>query len=179
MGPALNAEAFSSIRRRMMLDHFKWDPQIGDESVLLEQPLLLSSQAWVELATAAEQMAAEIARVYRALPESERAGAVFFGPNYGEAAAIDIYGPEFGAPPAISAHNNYFLWSPRGYSGSVVITLGGGPSRKLAANFAAVETAGHIASPYAMGYENDRTVYVLRRPLKPLDEVWPKLKVYD
>jgi glutathionylspermidine synthase len=47
----------------MMLDHFKWDPQIGDESVLLEQPLILSSKTWVELAAAAERMAAEIASI--------------------------------------------------------------------------------------------------------------------
>jgi hypothetical protein len=124
------------------------------------------------------EMAAEIARVYRALPENERAEAVFFGRNYGEAAAIDLYGPEFGAPPAISAHNNYFLWGPRGFTGSVVIMAGGDRS-KLEAIFADIETAGHIASPYAMGYENDLPVYVLRQPRKPLDEIWPTLKVYD
>ena len=61
LGPALPGEAFSIIRRRMMLNYFKWDPQIGDESVLLEQPLILSSKTWIELATSAERMAAEIA----------------------------------------------------------------------------------------------------------------------
>jgi glutathionylspermidine synthase len=59
----------------MMLDHFKWDPQIGDESVLLDQPLILSSQAWTELATTAERMAAEIANIEIELlerPEMQR-----------------------------------------------------------------------------------------------------------
>ena len=58
------------------------------------------------------------------LPPDERAQAVFFAPNYGEAAALDIYGPALGGPPAISGHNSYFLWGPRGASGEVVITLG-------------------------------------------------------
>ena len=55
------------------------------------------------------ELAAEVARVYLALPENEHADAVFFGRNYGEAAAVDVLGPRYGAPPAISGHNNYFL----------------------------------------------------------------------
>ena len=40
----------------------------------------------------------------------DRAHAVFFGRNYGEAAAIDVFGAPLGLPPAISAHESYFLW---------------------------------------------------------------------
>ncbi|MGA7676325.1 MAG: glycosyltransferase family 39 protein [Rhizomicrobium sp.] len=54
------------------------------------------------------QMAAKVAAVYSALPPADRAKAVFFGHNYGEAAAIDVFGRHLGLPPAISAHNNYF-----------------------------------------------------------------------
>lgn len=124
------------------------------------------------------EMAAEVARVYRSLPESERADAVFFGRNYGEAAAIDVYGPEYGGPQAISGHNNYFLWGPRGFKGSTVITVGDGPAA-LAKNFANVEVAGHIASRYAMPRETDLPVYILRRPKRQLDELWSALKHYD
>jgi hypothetical protein len=69
-------------------------------------------------------MAAEVSTVYRDLPPDERAGAVFFARNYGEAAALDVYAPAPGGPPAISGHNSYFLWAPRGASGEAVITLG-------------------------------------------------------
>ena len=71
------------------------------------------------------EMAAKVAAIYNALPPEERAKAVFFGRNYGEAAAIDVFGPPLGLPPAVSGHNNYFLWGPQGHDGSVVITLGG------------------------------------------------------
>ena len=70
------------------------------------------------------EMAAEVSTVYRDLPPDERAGAVFFARNYGEAAALDVYAPAPGGPPAISGHNSYFLWAPRGASGEAVITLG-------------------------------------------------------
>jgi hypothetical protein len=43
--------------------------------------------------------------------------------NYGEAAALDVYGPAIGGPKAISGHNSYFLWEPRGATGAVVIAL--------------------------------------------------------
>jgi len=61
--PPVDPQAFASIRRRMMLNHFKWDAQIGDESVLLDQPLLVSPETWCDLAVAAERMAAEIGNI--------------------------------------------------------------------------------------------------------------------
>jgi len=60
LGPALNPEVFSSIRRRMVLEYCKWDPQVGDECVLLNRPVIISSEAWNVLATAAERMSSEI-----------------------------------------------------------------------------------------------------------------------
>ena len=59
-GPSLPSDIFSTIRRRMILDYCKWDPQVGDESVLLEQPLILGVDDWTYLATSAEKMAEEI-----------------------------------------------------------------------------------------------------------------------
>jgi hypothetical protein len=36
-----------------------------------------------------------------------------------------VLGRPLGLPPAVSGHNNYFLWGPQGHGGSVVIRLGG------------------------------------------------------
>ena len=124
------------------------------------------------------EMAAAVSAVYRDLPSEERAQAVFFAPNYGEAAALDLYGPAFGGPPTISAHNSYYLWGPRGASGDVVITLG-----RDAADFgrfyADVRAVGRIDSAYAMPYENGLTIWVLRRPRAPLSAIWSELRHYD
>ena len=70
-----------------------------------------------------KEMAEKVAAVYNALPPEERAKAVFFGGNYGEAAAIDIFGRPLGLPPAISGQNSYYLWGPMGHDASVVILL--------------------------------------------------------
>ena len=121
------------------------------------------------------EMAAAVSAAYHDLPPDERAQAVFFAPNYGEAAALDVYGPALGGPPAISAHNSYFLWGTRGASGAVVITLGREDARFD--DFYDVRAAGRVKSSYAMPYENGLTIWVLRRPRAPL--AGPALKHYD
>jgi 4-amino-4-deoxy-L-arabinose transferase-like glycosyltransferase len=124
------------------------------------------------------EMAAAVATVYQALPPDERQRAVFFGRNYGEAAALEIYGPALRGPPAISAHNNYFLWGPQGFDGSVVIMLGAEGSG-LAAQYQDIQTVGRIESLYAMPYETHIPINVLRSPRAPLSEIWARLKHYD
>jgi hypothetical protein len=70
------------------------------------------------------ELAAQVAAVYRALPEAERARTAIYANNYGEAGAIDQYGPQYGLPRAISGVNSYWY---RGYgdpSPTTVIVLG-------------------------------------------------------
>ena len=121
------------------------------------------------------EMAAKVSAIYQALPPAERAKAVFFGRNYGEAAAVEVYGPALGGPPSISGHNNYFLWGPKGYDGSVVITLGGDRAQ-LSGMFRRVEIAGEVDCPYAMPYETHLPIYVLREPRQSLATMWPSLR---
>jgi len=123
-------------------------------------------------------MAAQIAAVYNALPPQDRARAVFFGQDYGQAAAIDIFGRSLGLPPAISTHNNYYLWGPGGYDGSVMIVIGGN-YQQMVGLFQSVEKVGVIDSPYAMPYETGRPIYVLRGLKEPVAVLWPALKRYQ
>ncbi len=124
------------------------------------------------------EMAAAVSAVYRDLPPEERAQAVFFAPNYGEAAALDIYGPALGGPPVISVHNSYFLWGPRGASGDVVITLGR-DAAGFERDYGDVRAVGRIDSTYAMPYETGLTIWILRQPRAPVAEIWSALKHYD
>ena len=124
------------------------------------------------------QMAAKIAAVYHALPPQDRTRAVFFGNNYGEAGAIDVFGPKLGLPPAISGHNNYWVWGPRGHDGSVVIIMGG-DVKHYQELFRSVQVVGRIDDPYAIPYETDQPIYVLRGMVVPLSTYWPKVKHYE
>ncbi|MDE2182875.1 MAG: glycosyltransferase family 39 protein [Alphaproteobacteria bacterium] len=121
-------------------------------------------------------LAAKIAAVYWSLPPNERMHAVFFGRNYGEAAAIDVLGRRLGLPPAISGHNNYFLWGPRGHDGSVIIEIG--CDRSDEEKFRSVSVVGRTDNPYAMPYETDQPICVLRGLKVPLQTYWPKVKMY-
>jgi hypothetical protein len=124
-----------------------------------------------------QEMAEKIAAVYRSLPPEDRVRAVFYGENYGEAAAIDVLGKPLGLPPAIAGHNNYYVWGPRGHDGSVVIKIGGNPQH-YAELFRSVELVGRITTPYAMPYETDQPIYVLRGMKVPLADYWPNVKRY-
>jgi hypothetical protein len=118
-----------------------------------------------------------VARVYRSLPAGERARAAILASNYGEAAAIDVYGVADRLPPAISEQNQYYLWGPRGYDGSVVIAVNGKPefwSRVCASS----TTAATFGVPYAMPYERDRAIVVCRGLPIPLPDAWARFKRY-
>ena len=71
------------------------------------------------------ELVATVATIYAGLPPAQRAQAAIVASNYGEAAAIDFFGGRYGLPPALSGHNNYWLWGTHGYSGNVVIDVDG------------------------------------------------------
>lgn len=58
-GTALPASAFRRVREATIFDCCKWDPQVGDTSVLHPVPLILRADAWSELAAMAEALARE------------------------------------------------------------------------------------------------------------------------
>jgi 4-amino-4-deoxy-L-arabinose transferase-like glycosyltransferase len=120
------------------------------------------------------QLAATVRRVYDALPPTERARAVAVGQNYGEASAIEF----FANVPVISGHNQYFLWGTHGYSGDVLIDVGGdcGASMHL---FREARRAAVFSAPYIMPYENNRPIMLCRGIRKPLAKIWPAVKAYE
>jgi hypothetical protein len=58
LGPFEPAE-HRRLRRRMMFDAFKWDPQVGDTCTIGRFALALREETWIELARSAEALAAE------------------------------------------------------------------------------------------------------------------------
>jgi 4-amino-4-deoxy-L-arabinose transferase-like glycosyltransferase len=124
------------------------------------------------------EMAAAVGRAYQALPPEDQARAVFLAGNYGEAGAIDFFGAPWQLPPAISGHNNYFLWGPRGHDGSVVLRIGR-TREDLLKSYASVEAVGRIEHPYAMPYETGLTLWLCRDRQVPLAADWATFKHYD
>ncbi len=121
--------------------------------------------------------AAVVGSVYRALTPSDRYRCAILAGNYGEAGAIDYFGAAYGLPRAISGHNNYYLWGPRGYSGEVVIAFGI-QLQDLRQLFGSVQQVGMINDFYAGQGENNVPVYLCRQPLGSLSQMWYRLKFF-
>jgi 4-amino-4-deoxy-L-arabinose transferase-like glycosyltransferase len=121
-------------------------------------------------------VARSVEAVYASLPPADRAKAAIFGSNYGEAAAVDVYGHNL--PPAISGNNNYYLWGPRGYDGSVVIAINVDPAQWATFCDSARVVAHFGDSPYAMPYEVNRPIVLCRGMHPPLPQLWPQFKHY-
>ena len=124
-----------------------------------------------------DTMAAQVAEVYRTLTPGEQAKACVFGQNYGEAGAVERFGAELGLPPAISAHNSWFLWGPGGCTGEVLIVLGDHRER-LSELFDEVELGATFDCRDCMPYEDQLPIWIARRPRQPLAPLWPTLKSY-
>src|SRR5262249_31949208 len=70
-----------------------------------------------------EELAQSVARAYHKLSPNEQRRVAIFCQNYGQAGAIDFFGPQYGLPLALSGHQNYFVWGPRGYSGELMLVI--------------------------------------------------------
>ncbi|MBV8197528.1 MAG: glycosyltransferase family 39 protein [Candidatus Eremiobacteraeota bacterium] len=158
-------------RLKAMMDNMHPRPQ-PIEAAGIGAPLMqmLSDEfGWPDLAR-------DVEAAYAALPPGDRAKAAIFASNYGEAAAIDYYGS--GLPPALSGNNNYYLWGPRGYDGSVVLAINADPAQwsRICDSVRVVATFG--TSPYAMPYERGRPIVLCHSMHPPLPQLWPEFKHY-
>ncbi len=125
------------------------------------------------------ELASTVARIYYALPVQERDQAAIVASNYGEAAAIDFFGPLYGLPPAISGHNNYWLWGTHGYSGNVIIDVNGDCGRHdFPGLFRSARLAAHFDAPWVISYEDNIPISVCVGITQPLAKLWPQLRHY-
>jgi hypothetical protein len=124
-----------------------------------------------------QEMVEAVASVYNSMPPEQRAQTGILGGNYGEAGAIDFFGPRYGLPNAISAHQNYYFWGPRQYTGESLILLQW--SLDDARDWCHDVQDGPTLDPqYGMGEEH-YTILICHGLKEPLAQAWPKLKVWN
>jgi 4-amino-4-deoxy-L-arabinose transferase-like glycosyltransferase len=125
------------------------------------------------------ELASTVARIYYALPARERDQAAIVTSNYGEAAAIDFLGAKYGLPPALSGHNNYWLWGTHGYTGNVIIDVNGNCGRyDFPGLFRHARLATRFNPPWVISYEQNIPISVCTGITQPLAAIWPKLRHY-
>lgn len=131
------------------------------------------TQDWADMHGWVE-MAALIQQIYDALPPEERAHAVAYAQNYGEASAIAF----FSSVPVVSGHNQWYDWGLSGHDASVMIDVNG-PCWKAMHLYRSATRVATFSNPYAMPYETDLPIFVCRGITKPIGTVWYNAKHYE
>jgi len=122
-----------------------------------------------------KEIADEVAVAWNRIPAADRSDCGIFAQDYGQAGAIDFFGRRQGLPPALSGHQTWFLWGPRGYSGNCMIVV---DDRRevLEGLWEHVEYVGTSAdNPYALEKQID--VFICKgAKFGTLAQLWPQLK---
>ena len=125
-----------------------------------------------------EELARDVSAVYLSLPEAERASAVVYARNYGEAASLEYFAPKYPLPRVVCAHNNYWLWGyPKEVFGTMIILRGSLDEFKKGCEEATL-AATHTCR-YCMPYENDIPIYVCRGCRVTPAELWKRDKNFS
>jgi len=119
-----------------------------------------------------------VAGYYHSLSPEEQKRTAIGAPNYGQAGAIDFFGPKYGLPKAICAHQSYWYWGPRRYSGESIILVNEGDPQKYENVCQSLTLVARPNHPYARPDEN-RPIYHCRGLKVNLQELWPKLRHFD
>jgi 4-amino-4-deoxy-L-arabinose transferase-like glycosyltransferase len=140
-------------------------------------PVLAESVGW-------PQLVGTVRTAWFSLPASQRANAVIFTSNYGEASAINVLGT--GLPQAVSGHNTYWWWGPGNPRATTVLAVmpgpadGGGDAAYLGQFFTSVRAVATLSNPYGLhNQEWGGHVYLCTGPRQPWGQMWPQLRQYS
>ena len=123
------------------------------------------------------EMVQSVAVMYNSLPPDVRSKTGILAGNYGEAGAIDFFGPRYGLPKSISAHQNYYFWGPREYTGESLILLQW--DREDAYGSCKNVTEGPTLTPEWSMSEEHFTIWLCQGLKRPLPQIWDRLKHWN
>lgn len=120
------------------------------------------------------ELVADVAEIYRAMPESERKRCAIIASDYGQAGAIDFFGPAYGLPKASSINLSYYLWGLPDMPIETVIAVDI-PRADLARFFQDIEEDHIIRRENVNPWDREIYVTVCRKPLMPPKELWKRM----
>jgi hypothetical protein len=123
------------------------------------------------------ELVEKVARIYNALQPQERAITGIFAGNYGEASAINLFGQKYGLPTAISGHQNYWIWGPRGYTGQEMIIINGSTPEEMKPFYASCKIVDVRNNPLTMPWERGN-IYLCYGRKATYAADWNDLKHY-
>lgn len=131
------------------------------------------------------QLVGTVRQVWTGLPPGQRANAVIFAADYGEAGAINELGRGTGLPTAVGAQNTNWWWGPGNPHATTVVAIAPGPEHlpgyeaELRKHFRNVRVAATLTNPEGVhNIEWGGHVYVCTGPRQPWGEIWGGLRHY-
>ena len=129
------------------------------------------------------QLVQAVQKAWMTLPPAQRADAVIFTANYGEAGAINELGRADGLPTAVSGHNTEWWWglgNPRATT-VVAVAPGGAPGYRafLSRFFTSVRPVATLSNP--AGIHNEEWgghIYLCTGPRSTWAQLWPQMRHY-
>lgn len=128
---------------------------------------------WPELTTA-------VAAAWQKIPEDQRARAVLFAGNYGQAGALAMYGPSHGLPQPYSGHMSFADWShPSDMQNGPVLLVEQERLQAYERNFTNCTQVGEVDNGVGADNEEQGTALVLcTGTTAPWSQTWPNLRRY-
>ncbi|HEV3310277.1 MAG TPA: glycosyltransferase family 39 protein [Chloroflexota bacterium] len=144
-------------------------------------PTLAEEVGWPELVRS-------VSNVWFSLPPAQRARAVIFTGDYGEAGAINELGRGTGLPIAVSGHNNEWFWGPGDPHATTVVAVEPGPVDQTSAQAVAYlsQFFRHLRVAATL-YNHARIhnqewgghIYICTGLRHPWGIMWPRLRQYS
>jgi 4-amino-4-deoxy-L-arabinose transferase-like glycosyltransferase len=132
------------------------------------------------------ELVGTVARVWHGLPAAQRAHAVIFTADYGEAGAINELGRADHLPEAVSGHNSLWFWGPGNPHATTVVVVLPGPEdgppdlSVLRRGFARIRLVATLGNPaHITNQEKGGHVYICTDPVRSWGSLWPALRHYD
>jgi hypothetical protein len=133
------------------------------------------------------QLVQAVQKAWLSLPPAQRAHAVIYADNYGEAGAINELGRADGLPTAVSGHNSEWWWGPGNPNATTVVAVTHGPvggagdfQKYLSRFFASVQPVATLSNPAGIrNQEWGGHIYLCTGPKSPWAQLWPLLRHYD
>jgi hypothetical protein len=120
-----------------------------------------------------------VSQAWQSIPAAQRAHAVIFTENYGEAGAIDLLGKSHDLPRAYSGHNGFSEWGQPAASATSALVIGyDGPS-DAAPSFIGCTTLARVDDGVGLDNDEQGLPVMLCHPSASWATLWPKLRHYD
>jgi 4-amino-4-deoxy-L-arabinose transferase-like glycosyltransferase len=146
---------------------------VGDTPVADINEDALETIGWPQFA---DWMAAN----WRRLPADQRAGAVIFAENYGEAGALRRFGPSRGLPRVYSGHNSFTSFGRPPDGAAPVLVVGYSRRSYAEIDFRDCRMVSRFENGF--GVENEEQggpLWICAAPRLPWHVIWPRLHHLD